>query len=390
MGGRMKQRCCPATRAYSECLAPCSGRRNYVKPLAETHCGPLALARFPLDLLSPAVGLLPCAAILLASLVYRFLVLEQRPTDLLYRPGVAAAAAAAAAAAVGAAPSSSADVFRYPLLSCLDDLDTCCLACWCPGLRAGDTHASVFGNDSECGECSYGGCGGGFWPTVLFFLLAYLMKQFVAGSVPLLLGREAIEPVWPTAELHPSLGLALAAEGLGWLAYAALLAGLMTGRRARLRERLIALREEGGVGTGRGVGGPPRASCLRDCCTWFWCSVCANVQEAREVDAAQGVKVRCCCRVRERWPENSSLVGVAGRGALSSSSTETVQVVGRAMSALGEQQQQQQVGVGVCVVVGQPVAEAVLDESVAVVGRAPLGCPASVSTTTAAAGAKKV
>lgn len=48
------------------------------------------------------------------------------------------------------------------------------------------------------------------------------------------------------------------------------------------------------------------ADCFQDFIVWWCLPCCAAIQEAREVDDTQGVKVRCCCNLRSVDPNSDS------------------------------------------------------------------------------------
>merc|ERR1719486_1169013 len=44
--------------------------------------------------------------------------------------------------------------------------------------------------------------------------------------------------------------------------------------------------------------GGPKTNCCFDFAIWFCCPLCAACQESKQVDEAQGSKVKCCCNLQ--------------------------------------------------------------------------------------------
>lgn len=134
--------------------------------------------------------------------------------------------------------------FHFGLCGCCEDTNVC-LHSWCCLLcRAGDTHTAAGVGD--------------FW-SVIFL---YYGLQIVGSVVGAIIGL-------------PPLG-----RLLGSLGYA----HLMAKKRQALRQRL----------------GLAQAGGCEDLLAWWCCTPCVVAQEAREVDQAAGVDVRCCCTLVPR------------------------------------------------------------------------------------------
>lgn len=130
------------------------------------------------------------------------------------------------------------------------DCDMCLHGCFCMGARAGDTHQTA-------GT-------GSFW--CIWFLVegAYLLAAIFN-----------VLQKWIMAMLAVRVEL-----DWGWLLMGAIIASVMTGKRQALRERL----------------GGKRKECCHDCLLYWCCYCCVTCQEAKQIDAIQGVQVRCCCQ----------------------------------------------------------------------------------------------
>lgn len=126
--------------------------------------------------------------------------------------------------------------FQFPLCGCFADMNICCHTCWCWSIRAADTHQAAATEK--------------YWTVILWWVFSLIVGSFVGGSG----------------------GLDRAIAGL-------MMAAIMTSKRQALRARL---------------GIAPGSSC-EDFFTWWCCAPCVVAQEAREVDHAAGVSVKCCC-----------------------------------------------------------------------------------------------
>lgn len=157
--------------------------------------------------------------------------------------------------------------FRFSLCDCFSDMSICCHTFWCPMARAADTHHAA-GSDK-------------FWNVVLYWLGSSFVGACIGGD---------------------SFGKCIASV---------VLALIMTSRRQELRAKL---------------GISPGENCT-DFMLWWCCSPCAVAQEAREIDVATGVKVRCCCNLLSngipRSLELDSMVGPAVSAAPAASEPTT-------------------------------------------------------------------
>lgn len=144
-----------------------------------------------------------------------------------------------------AAPNQETADFQHGLCSCFDDGQICLHSCFCLICRAGDTHAAAGLGD--------------FWSVIL----CYYGIMFIGGLADGLLGL----------------------AGLGRLAASLFWAYSMAKKRQELRTKLGLNHQGGGC---------------EDLLAWWCCTPCVTAQEARSVDLASGVDVRCCCSLVPR------------------------------------------------------------------------------------------
>lgn len=137
--------------------------------------------------------------------------------------------------------------YNRDLCGCLDDLNTCCTACWCHATRVGDTHAAM---------------GFSFCCVFAMFFLAEIFALLLGGAIGVFVGN-----------LN---------SGLEVLISAFIMAFYLGEKRGRLQAKLRL--QDPGL-----------------CCNiiiWMFCGVCAATQEAKFVDAHQKVMVQCCCDIQ--------------------------------------------------------------------------------------------
>jgi len=139
--------------------------------------------------------------------------------------------------------------FRSGPFSCFDDTPTCCHATFCGACRAGDTFQTAGLQQ--------------FWTVIGLFFLCSLVGNIVAKAV-------TSDPAQ--------------AQNLSSTISAVCMGGIFHGYRRQLRTRL---------------GGNENAQPIwMDFLLYSCCLCCAIAQEARELDAAMGVKVECCCNLQ--------------------------------------------------------------------------------------------
>lgn len=134
--------------------------------------------------------------------------------------------------------------FKHGLCGCFEDMDQCMHGCCCPYTRAADSlHAVGAWN---------------FWEAFCALVALYVTYELLALISVMFVGNTIFGQL------------------LGGVLF-----GLVFGRkRGELRRR---------------SGG--EADFVSDCVTWWCCACCAIVQEARQVDENQGVRVNCCCQL---------------------------------------------------------------------------------------------
>lgn len=143
--------------------------------------------------------------------------------------------------------------FAHSLASFHEDGHSCIHAWCCIHTRVADTlHVS--------GVWS-------FWTTFLLFVVLFIWYQV------LLIGSTALF-------LTPFIGQLIGGMNFGTVF------GL---KRGQIRKKF---------------GGEP--DCLRDFFVWWCLPCCATIQEAREIDETQGVKVRCCFKLKSADPNFDS------------------------------------------------------------------------------------
>lgn len=160
--------------------------------------------------------------------------------------------------------------FKYGLCSCCDDCQYLMHGWFCFHVRAADTFTVVGASTFWCVACAFLGT----WLAAQ--LIGFGIQFFVveSGAIPLEMQRNN--------RINNNLG------SLSWFIADAVLAVWLAGLRRKLRERL----GDTTAGSKFGV----------DCLTYWCCSCCNIVQDARQIDLAQGVKVECCCKLIKTGP----------------------------------------------------------------------------------------
>lgn len=141
--------------------------------------------------------------------------------------------------------------FGIQLCQCFEDCGTCVNGWFCMQCRAADTH-----DITEVGQ--------GYWCTICGLWAIGFLGLFL-DSICLGLTSGAFD-----------------AQFRNWLS-GLLMAIFFCNRRQRLRMQLGAAR-------------PSDQGCM-DFLVWWCCSPCTTVQEARTVDAIQGLHQECCCKL---------------------------------------------------------------------------------------------
>lgn len=158
------------------------------------------------------------------------------------------------------------DDFYHGMFSCCFPGSTCLYAMFCPCVRHADTL-------SAAGVL-------GFWTTIL----TWIFVDYVAVFVFNILQNAALEVGYQHPSFEYGGQIFLLDQAIADLVRAAVLATFFAPRRAELRRRF------GSTGSG---------SKRWDCISWMFCSPCTLSQEGLDVDAAEGVEVRCCCKLHD-------------------------------------------------------------------------------------------
>jgi len=155
--------------------------------------------------------------------------------------------------------------FKYGLFGCMDDMNYCLTACFCPLCRDADTYAAV-------GVA-------GFWSV---FIMSLVLNAIAVATCNVIGYYTKVHAVLDIASMGPWVGLILESCYFGSL-------------RQRLRESL------GGNGT----------QCYVDCLCYHFCTCCVIAQNARHVDLASEAHVAFCCTLSYP-PDDSSIPIVVG------------------------------------------------------------------------------
>lgn len=163
--------------------------------------------------------------------------------------------------------------FTIPLCSCFDDCEACLHGFFCHTCRAADTYAAA--NVI------------GYWKVIAFGVAAPIVAGILAYLQESLLIAVGFSKKTASANSHGSLICAI----LHGLFFAVL--------RQKLRRALA------------GHGSRDAGTTMTDFITWCLLPCCATTQEARQVDAVQGVRVSCCCNLTAvGHPIGQPLVGL--------------------------------------------------------------------------------
>merc|ERR1712217_446799 len=147
-----------------------------------------------------------------------------------------------------------------------DDMQTCLHGLFCPSCRTADTWGTARVID--------------YWLVILVFICTPFLSQMCSGILVAIV--KAIDSPFFTQLARPIIQFV-----------PMLVSGAVYGHfRQHLREKLGANKE------GKSV---------TDWLTFAFCSCCAVVQEARTVDAINGVSVSCCCQIQ--YTSNAPMVG---------------------------------------------------------------------------------
>lgn len=175
--------------------------------------------------------------------------------------------------------------FTHGLCGCCQDLQYFLHGWCCMTIRAADTYQAV--NVS------------GFWCVACAFLATWAAAQGIGMGIS----------VWLQGEMLAQgrvgqPGLMQQSAQIGWFVADAVLAIWLAGLRKQLRAKL-------------GDEAPDSKFCM-DCLKYWWCGCCTAVQDARQVDGAQGVRVDCCCTLSKTAPVGGGVGGpvVVGNNAV--------------------------------------------------------------------------
>jgi Cys-rich protein (TIGR01571 family) len=146
--------------------------------------------------------------------------------------------------------------FKYGLCDnwCWADCDMCINTTCCLATRIADTHSTA-------------GTGKSFWFLFWVFEVIFILEQIINAVEGF-----AEDPITGAPmDFNP-----------GWIVSGILHCLIMVNLRQVLRQKF----------------GGPKSNCCFDCAIWFCCPLCAACQESKQVDEAQGSKVKCCCNLQ--------------------------------------------------------------------------------------------
>lgn len=161
--------------------------------------------------------------------------------------------------------------FKYTTCQCFQEPQACFHACFCPGVSAADRWQTTRVNSFWCVVCLF--VSFSVWNAVLATVFDFL-KHEIGGGVENLPLEHA--PYWVSG---------------------ALFALYTTSQRQSLRKKL----------------GGDNLNFLHDYVCMWWCMPCSLVQEARQVDDIQGLRVFCCCNVIANAPPIGMMMGQYGQ-----------------------------------------------------------------------------
>lgn len=145
--------------------------------------------------------------------------------------------------------------FLFNLCGCFEDMDMCLHACFCFPVRFADTYAST--------KLS------GYWGLIVLWGVAYIIGNLADLTLGYL--RDSVLELNSMSDLNAR----------SWFT------GLIIASRLyRLRQNLRTA-----------LGGRADGKCCEDFLCWWCCGCCVAIQEARQVDAIQGVRVQCCFKL---------------------------------------------------------------------------------------------
>lgn len=159
----------------------------------------------------------------------------------------------------GLAPTPTSQDFAFSLCGCFQDMNVFWHTCCCLTTRAADTHHAA-GTES-------------FWNVFMWWIISLVIGAVLGGG------------------------------GLDRVIAGFIMAAVMTSKRRALKEKL----------------GIQRGSSLEDFMLWWCCTPCVVAQEARAIDEAAGVTVKCCFNLWHTRSNSMPMVGpavVSGPGSL--------------------------------------------------------------------------
>uniref|UniRef100_A0A7S1RYB4 Uncharacterized protein n=1 Tax=Alexandrium catenella TaxID=2925 RepID=A0A7S1RYB4_ALECA len=164
--------------------------------------------------------------------------------------------------------------FKYPICAFKDDCSYC-LHGWClEVVRISDTYHTVQA--------------GAFWSVASAFLLTWILVQGISFGLQMLV-RDIIADNRNMRMQSSNFGNAAWFIGNFFLAY------YLAGLRSKLRTRFGDMNARGKF--------------CQDWMLWWWCSCCVAIQEARQVDEANNVRVECCCKLIKTMQQPQEVVG---------------------------------------------------------------------------------
>jgi len=160
--------------------------------------------------------------------------------------------------------------FKYGFCSCFDDIHYCLHGCCCEVILAGDVYQAAGIKN--------------FWFPVIVYFGCWAVSQAIALVYMIIL-----------AEINVSNGQVYRGGNGAYYLTGIIFALMMANLRKSLREKL---------------GDPqPGKSCAMDFLLYWCCGCCTVVQDARQVDGATGVLVRCCCSLQTLMQQPMPPVG---------------------------------------------------------------------------------
>lgn len=252
------------TPEVTNMLSDAMGLENPARRLAETEEDPMENNYMLFMIIGVAAGILiPIAAWVVVGTSYKGKVTDQRqPLPNRIPPNL-----------------SLADKdFKYPICAFKDDCNYC-LHGWClEVVRISDTYHTVQA--------------GAFWSVASAFLVTWVLVQVISFGLQMGMRNIIAE------NLATNRNMRLQSSNFGnvaWFIANFVLAYYLAGLRGKLRARF-------------GDMDAPRKFC-QDWMLWWWCSCCVAIQEARQVDEANNVRVECCCKLIKTMEQPQEVVG---------------------------------------------------------------------------------